>query len=275
MIKFLKDLNYAFLSAIAIILLIACNSDDSDNKSGNDNPSSNKRITKIVVETDDSTIRETSIKYDYQGRIEETVLKVISSTTPDRTMITRYQYGETLIIKKEEHIGDWSIDPRYNSPSSHNYTLSNGLIVKDTEIQDNVPIYILYTYDNNGYIDYCKGYEGVISDPYLLRMYSYDFEWTDGNLTEIYFLGRPFSHSYSNTPWIKGMIFDVLIADHYFHDLYLASQGYYGKMPQMLPSRSGGLNHEYTVTNGLVTKVVSSLTEDGKSRTWVTHITWE
>lgn len=95
MIKFLKDLNYVFLSAIAIISLIACSSDDSDNISGNDNPPSNKRITKIVVETDDSTIRETSLKYDNQGRIDETVLKVISSTVPDRTMITRYQYGET------------------------------------------------------------------------------------------------------------------------------------------------------------------------------------
>lgn len=203
------------------------------------------------------------------------MLKVISSTVPDRTMITRYQYGETLIIKKEEQIGDWSIDSRYNSPSSHNYTHSNGLIVKDTEIQDNVPIYILYTYDNNGYLDYFKGYEGEISDPYFSGMYSHDLEWTDGNLTEISNLGRPFSHSYSNTPWIKGMIFDVFNGYHYIHDLYLASQGYFGELPKMLPSMSNGINHDYTITNGLVTKVVSSFTEYGKTRTWVTHITWE
>ena len=262
----------SFISVMVILMsvIIACSSDDGDNNVGNETKPSIKRITKIIEERD-ATIRETVLSYDSQGRIIEAVTTANSASSSGDQLITKYQYGETLIIEKEETKGNWVSDNlTVQYPRTHTYTLTNGLITKDTEIRNGISQNVWYFYDSNGCMDKLEGpYEGEYDDE---NKNKYKLTWENGLLKKLSYLGVGNEYSYSNYLWPKGMIFNIFNMQP---DIYLTAQGYYGKTPDKLPTTVGPYDYIYTVTDGYVTKIMTSSNETYVKFSMVTSYIWE
>ena len=95
--------------------------------------------------------------------------------------------------------------------------------------------------------------------------------WNDGLLTKIEYSGVRLSYTYSDIPWIVGMICDI-IPDT---DELLMAQGYYGKLPKMMPSKNYMTSFQYMVTGGLVTKMITTRGGIDVTETTVANIVWE
>lgn len=262
--KYLSFLSHSLLPTCFCMLLsisafTACGDDGDSTEVNYQEKISSKRISKIVEETANS-IYETILTYDSQNRV---VKLVTTGSSSSPSVLTRtYQYGETLIISKEEINGSWSNVQSYSESETHSYSLSNGLIVKDTETRDGGTRQIEYTYDDNGYMKSIIEYgdaEKILN-------------WVNGNLTNI--TGSSVirrAYEYSSTPWRAGMVF-YLIPNT---DAVLYASGYYGKQPKMLPSKVDDETYQYVVSGDLVTKASSSWYEKGIIENSLTIFTWE
>ena len=166
--------------------------------------------------------------YDSQGRII-TAVAVDSDGYGSYGKSSSYIYdGSSLTIKE----GD-----RYGIKAT-TFVLSEGRVVDDGEYT--------YTYNQDGY---------VITQ--TKKDDTYNYLWTDGNLTGLEKNGHLRVWSYSKIPWPKNWFM-------YFKgsnwDAYLELAGTYGQMPKFLPEKfwydeGYGWTFEYTIENGLITKV--------------------
>lgn len=263
--KHLMNMRLLMLATLIIPLFASCG-DDDDNESSSS--SKGKRITKIIEESQGS-IRESLLTYDVQGRVVEVKMTTNSADVTNGIYTKTYQYGESLIIQKE----DVDNDPDNQYPRTHTYTLSGGLIVKDTEIKKETPIYNHFEYDQDGYwINYLTYYEMDEIPEYLYR--GHHIKWTNGNLSGIEYLGADMLYNYSTTPWVQGMIYDLTP----FTDPILYAEGYYGKTPKYLPSDFDNNTYQYSVSDGLVTKITKTHTDpynEKYSYTSVIKYIWE
>ena len=236
---------YLITMFMSLPTFVSC---DDDNDSGN--KASSKHIVKIVeeVEEDKVWIYESDITYDSQGR----VVRIVTSNAGTSSKVSEitYQYGEEHILSKEVE-GSWS--------ETHTYTLENGLIVKDVRNQNGSSKTTTYEYDNNGYMK-------SLTDQSL--GYTQKFVWKDGNLINI----GTRSYTYSNTPWNERMIFYIKGSNM---DEALWQSGCWGKRPKNLPSRYGDYSYEYTLTGGLVTKVINKWMDRGIEEKAISTLVWE
>ena len=194
---------------------VACGGDDDDNNGGYNGggSSSSSRIIKITEE-EGGTKFESIISYDSQGRISRIVTTETGNNNSTSEMT--YQYSNEQITSK--YIKE---SQSYTTNETHTYTLSNGLIVKDIEVQNDMKTTTIYSYNGNGYLTSLSQWGDVIASS------TKDFVWTNGNLTSMD--GREFK--YSNTPWNKGMFFHFKGSNM---DGYLWSGGYWGNTPKKI-----------------------------------------
>ena len=252
------------LPMAAVTILTSCGDDDESFGGGDFNNQSSKRIVKLVEE-EGSSIYETTFSYDSQGRVIKADETRTSSGSSSHSVFT-YQYGELAIVSKVVEEGTYSNGQSYTVSISHSYTLKNGLIVKDVEVQTyngGHPSTITYTYsyDNNGYMatSSASGYE--------IESYTDNLTWTNGNLTGL----RGGELTYTNISWPKGMFFFFESSNM---DRLLWPGGFWGKTPKNMLYKDlyNGLTYDYTITNGLITKV--RLIESGNV-VYVATYTWK
>ena len=266
--KHLVNLKLLILTALIIPFTISCG-DDGENDGSN--PTNDKRISKIVEETQ-STIREYSFTYDDKGRIIE--MEVNANSANQATKYKRfYQYGEFLIISKAERSNS-----NYQSPyseSSHTYTISDGKIVLDTESYNTASRKTAFTYDSNGYLQSILQYPFADSDEHSIS----NLIWENGNVTTWKYLEYDFKDwEYTDMLWPKGILFDVMNSIIPNTDPILLSKGYYGNLPKNLLSRYNNNTYQYSQTNGLVTKIIrftEPISNEGATETSVITYTWE
>jgi hypothetical protein len=243
---------------VSVSLFTACGSDDDDDDNGGGGSSSSKRV-KMLVEEDNGYHAESTFSYDSKGRVVK-VVKTETSSDGTEVSETTYQYGQMMITSQEVTNG-WD-----SKNETHTYTLSNGLITKDVEVQkyptNTNTSTMIFSYDSDGYLlsqtnDY--GYEVTKKD----------YVWSNGNMVS--FDSREFE--YSNYSWSKGMFI-------YFKgtntDRYLQPYGYWGKMPKNLPSKDvyKGWSYDYVVSNGQVEKMTITNDKTGEV-SYVATFTWE
>lgn len=268
------------LLASLCVSMSSCGSGDDDNNYSNDEGNSaSKRIVKIVEE-DGGSIYERTFSYDSQGRVIKVV--EIENGNSTSTSETNYQYGEQLIISKMVENGTYSSGQNYTRSETHTYTVSNGLIVKDVEVQTyngskGSTTNSAFNYDGNGYMSSLESIRGSDS-------HNEKWNWTDGNLTSrelsSLYVGDDgelhpelSTYSYSNVPWNQHMIYYIKGSNM---DGCLWMAGYWGKRPKNMPSNyDSSYFYEYTVTSGLVTKATVTYPGKGHEEKAISTITWE
>ena len=235
-------------------VFVACGGDDGDEKGGGGGGSS-QHIVKMIDE-DGSSKYEYSISYDGQGRVSRIVTSQTGSYLSSTE--TTYQYSADQIITKSVYESKG-----YTSNETHTYTLANGLIVKDVDVQNSYRATTTFSYDADGYLASMSEWgDGIESS-------TKNFVWKDGNLTQLD--GR--SWTYSSTPWPKGMFFYYKGTNM---DKVLFALGYLGKTPKTMPSKydsgSGtGWTFEYAVSGGVITM----MTINNKGNKEVTSYVWQ
>lgn len=243
--------------------LVSCGGDEDEPSGGGSSgggitPISSKRIKKMTWVEDDSYSgrweNEEYFFYDSQGRvINHKEIENDGSSKGVRTIIFAYE-GNAIT---SESSGNW------NNGEKHIYTLSNGRIIKDTESGYGDPNNYTYnySYDNNGYIITQTFFNSDSDSPYSGEI---QFTWNDGNLTKLSKTnndgsGYTCTFLYSSIPWPKNMFFywKGTNMEEIFEPI-----GAWGKMPKYLPSKmkygdgkESWIDYNYTVENGLVTKV--------------------
>lgn len=237
---------------VSTFCFMSCSSDNDENGGGN---GSSKRIVK-VIEVEGGWTAERSLEYDSQGRVTK-ITSVELSGGRTVTGIETFSYGETYILSNEE---------KDNRTETHQYTLSDGLIIKDVEKQSSSTT-TLYSYDNTGQIISLS----------LTGTDTYDdnwnFKWENGNMVE-FKNGR--AYTYTNLAWPKGFFFYWKGSNM---DPEIRMMGFWGRTPTNLPSKyttTGGTIwlYDYTITDGLVTKMVISNGNTNKELATYTYI-WE
>ena len=263
----MKHLNLkTFILAMLIIPFGVSCGDDDDN--GNYNSNNGKRIAKIIEESQGST-HESILTYDEHGRVVKVIMTTKSADVTNEVYTKTYQYGDSQIIQIE------NIENASNNeyPRTHTYSLFNGLIVKDTEIQNEIPIYTHYKYDQDGYwIEYLVYKE--MDEVLACLSRSHGINWENGLLSSITYLGSDMIYGYSSIPWIQGMIYDLTP----FTDPILYAEGYFGKIPNYLPSDFNYATYQYITHDGLVTQITKSYKDpynDKYSYTSVIKFIWE
>ncbi len=273
---------FSFLSLlfglfVCVTVFSACGSDNEPSSGGNsgsgssETPQSSKHVVKITTE-EGNAFYESSFSYDSQGRVTKIIETESGAGTNSHSEKT-YQYGEMLIVTKSVMEVTYSNGQSSSLSESHSYTLENGWIVKDEEIQaynDNSSSSITetFSYDANNYLSSISR-----------KGSNYDSEtknitWSDGNLIK---LGNG-AFTYSNHPWTKSF---PLSLDGSNMDACLFSIGYYGNIPKNLPSKTytsetSGYTYDYTLEGNYVTKVVvTPLVETNKSQKSISTIVWE
>jgi hypothetical protein len=255
----------------------ACGGDDEPSSGGNsgsgssETPQSSKHVVKITTE-EGNAFYESSFSYDSQGRVTKIIETESGAGTNSHSEKT-YQYGEMLIVTKSVMEVTYSNGQSSSLSESHSYTLENGRIVKDEEIQ-------AYNGNSSSSITETFSYDANNNLSSISRKGSnYDSEtknitWSDGNLIK---LGNR-AFTYSNHPWTKSF---PLSLDGSNMDAYLFSIGYYGNIPKNLPSKTytsetSGATYDYTLEGNYVTKVVvTPLVETNKSQKSISTIVWE
>jgi hypothetical protein len=273
---------FSFLSLllglfICVTVFSACGSDNEPSSGGNsgsgssETPQSSKHVVKITTE-EGNAFYESSFSYDSQGRVTKIIETESGAGTNSHSEKT-YQYGEMLIVTKSVMEVTYSNGQSSSLSESHSYTLENGRIVKDEEIQ-------AYNGNSSSSITETFSYDANNNLSSISRKGSnYDSEtknitWSDGNLIK---LGNR-AFTYSNHPWTKSF---PLSLDGSNMDAYLFSIGYYGNIPKNLPSKTytsetSGATYDYTLEGNYVTKVVvTPLVETNKSQKSISTIVWE
>ena len=266
----------------------ACGGDDEpssgvNNGSSNNNqtpsndqtpstPQSSKHVAKIITEEGNS-FYESSFTYDSQGRVTK-VTETQSGTGTNSHSETEYQYGEMLIISKMTRERTLTNGQFITDSETHSFTLDNGRIVKDEEKQGSSLNSIIssdtytFSYDGNNYIS------SISSKGSNIESETKIITWSDGNLIK---LGNRL-FEYSNYPWAKGFPLSLRGSNT---DGILFSMGYYGNIPQNLPSKytyseTSGYTYEYSFDGSYVTKVViTPFVETNKNHKSIMTIIWE
>ena len=249
-----------------LICLTACGTSDDPSPKGNggsgssgssETPQLTKHIAKVITE-DGGSIIEYSLSYDSQGRVSK-IISTQSGTGTNSHSEKTYQYGETLIVTKEVTEGKYSNGDSFSRSESHSFSLNNGLIFKDEEIQNGNTSTDIISYDAKNYIS------SINTKIYI---------WSDGNLTK---LGNR-SYENSNYPWAKNF---PLYLDGSNMDEFLFAMGYYVNIPKNLPSKTitsetSGATYDYTFDGSYVTKfVITPLVETNKNHKTTSTIIWE
>lgn len=264
----------AILPIIAMLVsttaFISCsgNNDDENNGGGNNGSSSSKRIVKVDL-IDNSDFYESNMFYDAQGRVMKIVMTEDGPGSESLKSETNYHYGDLSILTKTEEEGSWSNGQKYTMSSSHSYSISNGKIVEDVyyhqyDSNEMSKRTTTFSYDNNGYMISMK-------EVHDNRQYNYTITWKDGNLIEIDHESYSRSYTYSNIPYSKGLPIPF-ISDL---DGWLASMGYFGNLPKLLPSKITDETYDYSITDGLLTKMICSYPEKGEISTETYTFYWE
>ena len=250
-----NKMNFLFRQVIVllvgVIVFSACSNEDDSSEKGSEKKNPN-RIEKIITEEYGSIyerdIYETTYLYDSLGR----VVKVLETEYIGKTVSFGeivYQYGESEIITREVS-GSWS--------ESHTYTLKNGLIIKDVEVQlyngENPSTRTTsYSYDNSGYM-VSMSYSGEGIESKVLNL-----KWDKGNIVS---LGER-KYSYTDILWPKGMFFYYEGSNM---DPNLWVGGFWGKTPKNMPYQNSynGWTYKYDTSNGLISKDTIVDNETGK-----------
>ena len=251
---------------VSTIALVACGSDDDPSEGNKPGSPSSKCIAKIIEEEGNS-IYESVLSYDSQGRVVKITGTRSSAGTSSQSEKT-YQYGEAVIVTKEEESGTYSNGQSFTHTENHSFTLKNGLIVKDEEKQGSSSTMSTYSYNGNNYLtSISTSGSNVESNTKVLT-------WTDGCLTKL----DERTFTYSTIPWQKG--FPVYLKGSNT-DPYLFSMGYYGNTPKYLPSKyttsqNTGWSYEYTLNGNFITQVtITPTTVDNKRDVSIITIIWE
>ena len=277
---------FSFLSLllglfICVTVFSACGSDNEPSSGGNsgsgssETPQSSKHVVKITTE-EGNAFYESSFSYDSQGRVTKIIETESGAGTNSHSEKT-YQYGEMLIMTKAVEEGTLSNGQSESWSETHAYTIENGRIVKDEEIQgsqfDGRQWHYssrteTFSYDANNYLSSIRTeYSDTESETSTIT-------WSNGNLIK---LGDR-SFKYSNYPWVKGLPLSLKGSNT---DGILFSMGYYGNIPKNLPSKTytsetSGATYDYTLEGNYVTKVVvTPLVETNKSQKSISTIVWE
>jgi YD repeat-containing protein len=273
--KKLSILSLLFGLFLCVTVFSACGGDDEsssgDNGGSGSIPQTSKHVAKIITEQPYRIFEET-YTYDSQGRVTK-VIETETGTYQDiRTEIT-YQYGETVIIRKEVEEGI-SNGQSYSSSGSCAYTVENGRIVKYKQGSTTTT----YSYDANNYLSSIRTeYSDTESETSTIT-------WSNGNIIK----AGDMTYSYSNYSWVKGIPFKLV------GDSYLFSMGYYGNTPRNLPSKKSNRSalteewineyeyalyewsYEYTLQDNYVTKMIAKPTrENNKYHINTSTIIWE
>lgn len=251
-------------------LASSCGRDDENESSS---PKVVKHISKIVEETQ-GAIRECVFSYDTKDRVVEMKMTTNSANATNSIYTRTFQYGETIIVEKED-ISDYRYnDSYYPYPRTSTYTLSNGLIVKRREVNDGNSRNISFSYNSNGYME---SYSDFYDDGYDYS--KRNLTWKDGNPISVDINGQSYEpYTYSSIVWKTGTFFDLFHSTIPETDPILFATGFYGKLPTNLPLKSGLYSYQYMMSNGLVTKVEMVCYDDINNKvleTSVMNITWE
>ena len=274
--KTISFLSLLFGLFVCVTVFSACGGDDEPSSGGNsgsgssETPQSSKHVVKITTE-EGNAFYESSFSYDSQGRVTKIIETESGAGTNSHSEKT-YQYGEMLIISKMKGEGTYSNGQSFTRTESHSYTLENGRIVKDEEIQayngNSSSSIETFSYDANNYLSSISR-KGSNYDSETKKL-----TWSDGNLIK---LGNRL-FEYSNYPWAKGFPFYLKGSNT---DANLFAMGYYGNIPQNLPSKytyseTSGYTYEYSFDGSSVTKVViTPFVETNKSQKSISTIVWE
>jgi hypothetical protein len=280
--KSLSVLSLLFGLFVCVTVFSACGGDDEpssgvNNGSSNNNqtpsndqtpstPQSSKHVAKIITEEGNS-FYESSFTYDSQGRVIK-VTETQSGTGTNSHSETEYQYGEMLIISKMTRERTLTNGQFITDSETHSYTLDNGRIVKDEEKQNGSSSTETFSYDVNNYLS------SISSKGSNIESETKIITWSDGNLIK---LGNRL-FEYSNYPWAKGFPFYLKGSNT---DANLFAMGYYGNIPQNLPSKytyseTSGYTYEYSFDGSYVTKVViTPFVETNKDHKSIMTIIWE
>lgn len=259
--KYRINLKTLILATLIIPFGVSC-SDDDDN--GGSNHNNSKRITRIIEESQGS-ISESILTYDEQGRVVKVKKITNSEKVTNEVCLKTYYYGESIITQND-------IDKNYQD-STHTYTLSDGIIMKDSVIRNGIPIYFHFEYNKEGYWNKYLEYKEIDNDLAYLS-WAHLILWENGNLSNIRYLGVDKQYSYSTIPWTQGMIFDLTP----YIDPILFSKGYFGKTPNYLPSEFDNTTYQYTLSDSLVTKIIKTVInpyDRNYSHTSVIKYIWE
>ena len=260
---------------VCVTVFSACGGDD-ESSSGDNNgsgSSNSKHIAKIITE-DGSRIFESTYTYDSQGRVIK-VISTESATYENIRTVTTYQYGETVILLKEdEEVIEKS--QSFNRSRSYAYTVENGRIVK---YKDGSTIYT-YSYDANNYLS-------SVCIEYNNESKTVNITWSNGNPIK----AGNVTYSYSNYARVKGSGYSLLGCGMIG---VLGNYGYYGNTPRNLLSKSSNRSayteefineneyvlqewsYEYTFQDNYVIKVIYTPTkENNKYHKTISTIIWE
>ena len=274
--KTIPFLSLLFGLFVCVTVFSACGSDNEPSSGGNsgsgssETPQSSKHVVKITTE-EGNAFYESSFSYDSQGRVTKIIETESGAGTNSHSEKT-YQYGEMLIVTKSVMEVTYSNGQSSSLSESHSYTLENGRIVKDEEIQayngNSSSSIETFSYDVNNYLS------SISSKGSNIESETKIITWSDGNLIK---LGNRLL-KYSNYPWAKGFPFYLKGSNT---DANLFAMGYYGNIPQNLPSKytyseTSGFTYEYSFEGGYVTKVVTTpFVETNKIQKSISTIIWE
>lgn len=278
----LSILSLLFGLFVCVTVFSACGGGDEPSSGGNNGGSSNnnstpnnnptpstpqstKHIAKIL--TEEAYLYESSFTYDAQGRVTK-IIETETAPSFNTYSETTYQYGEMTIISKMTKERTFSSGQINSNSETHSYTLENGRIVQDKEKQDNSSDTYTFSYDVNNYLS------SISSKGTNIESETKIITWSDGNLIK---LGNRL-FEYSNYPWAKGFPFYLKGSNT---DANLFAMGYYGNIPQNLPSKytyseTSGYTYEYSFDGSYVTKVViTPFVETNKDHKTIMTIIWE
>ena len=235
---------------VSSVTLVSCNDDDDTSGSSNGGKSS-KRIAKMILEHG-KTIKEYVYTYDDKGR----VVKIVETENGEVVCETKYTYGEMLINCTETYS---------NRKVVGVYTIENGLITNRNNTT-------FFSYDNDKHLI-------SITEKYSFPEYTATKKiyWSNGDIIgysdwykdEESGIAVPWTNS--NIPWHDGLYM------HVYWDPVFQHLGYWGTLPKHMPSKCDKDTSEYTITDGVITKIKSQVyTYKGEEyNTEICTIVWE
>lgn len=239
-------MSLAFGVFVSLMALVSCNGDDDSSENANGG-NGTKRIAKEIWEYG-THIEESVYSYDDKGRI----IKITTTANGVVYDVITYTYGEMLINCTET---------QRDRQVAYIYKIENGLIVK--RIKNGSTTY--YSYDSERHLSSYTVKDGNSSQTTVIS-------WSNGNIASVQKgIGEAVNWTSSNAPWVEGFYGRV------YADPALQRSGYWGTLPKNMPSECDKDKLEYTVTEGMVTKIKELVYQKISSeyQTGITTIIWE
>lgn len=256
---------------MVLSLVIACNSSSDDNENNDGFVGSAPTVNgKYLVR-----INSSELQYNVQGQL----LKVKNKNMTGNMAEISYSYEAKRIIQH---------------PLDMIYYLKNGRVTECrykvfTSIDENaleVDIKETYEYDSNGYLvkKTRPGYD--FTEDVGENIQTTVYEWRDGNVYKITVTeDESVEETIISYTSYDNSIPNAAIGHYDGFDGYLGWQGYFGKRCKNLPSKSittqrnsiperTVTNYDYTIENGIVTKVTTKWDHDSYTTTNVFELEW-